>query len=100
MIEHWGYRYLAIGTELTHMESSMEVHLRLIGPSEKDQRVSDIREHDLDHFATEFLGRCQSIERLAENQELGAIPGNLAVELTLLNRTRDVLRLGSDVLAR
>jgi hypothetical protein len=77
MLNHWGYRYLSIGTEITHMESSMEVHLNLVGPSEKDRRISDIRGCNFDHFANEFLGRCQSIERLSQDQELGTIPGNL-----------------------
>jgi hypothetical protein len=85
MLDHWGYRYLAIGTELTHMEASMEVHLGLIGPSEKDRRVSDIREHNIGDFAEEFLGRCQSIKRLSQDQELAAIPGNLiAVEAKII----------------
>ena len=75
MLNHWGYRYLVIGTELTHMETSLQVHLGLIGV-EHEKRISDLREDD--DFAREFLEKCETLERFLQDQELGALPGNIA----------------------
>lgn len=75
MLNDWGYRYLVIGTELTHMETSLQVHLGLIGV-EQEKRVSDLREDG--DFASEFLEKCDTLEHFLQDQELGAIPGNIA----------------------
>jgi hypothetical protein len=75
MLEHWGYRYLVIGAELTYMQTDLEVHLGLIGV-EHEKRTSDLR--DDEDFAREFLERCETLERVMQDQELGALPGNIA----------------------
>lgn len=76
MLEQWGYRYLAIGNALTHLEMSLEIHLGLIGGSEQERRTSDLQSDD--QAREEFLGKCREVERFLNDQDLGAIPGNLA----------------------
>jgi len=75
MLDHWGYRYFVIGTELTHMETSLQVHLGLIGV-EHEKRTSDLREDSA--FVNEFLEKCETLEGFLQDQELGALPGNIA----------------------
>ncbi len=75
MLDHWGYRYLAIGNALTHLEMSLEVHLGFLDGA-KEMRLSDLQEDA--KAQEEFLGKCHEIDALIGDQDLGAINGNLA----------------------
>lgn len=92
MLNHWGYRYLVIGNALTHMETSLEVHLGLIGGSEKDRRASDLQADET--ARGELLAKCHEIEGFVSDQDLGAIPGNLtALMAKIMVARRDKIPL-------
>jgi hypothetical protein len=75
MLDHWGYRYLAIGNALTHLEMGLGVHLGLLDDA-KEMRLSDLQEDAT--ARDEFLAKCHEIDALIGDQDLGAINGNLA----------------------
>src|SRR5580698_1815582 len=87
MLDHWGYRYLNVGTELSYMEFSLDVHLGLIEESEQAQRNSDLQSDDK---ATNYLfEKCQIIEGFLADQDLGPIPSNLAALMAKIHLARD-----------
>ena len=87
MLNHWGYRYLNVGTELFYMEFSLDVHLGLIGESEQAQRNSDLQSDDK---ATDYLlEKCRIIEGFLSDQDLGQIPGNLTALMAKIYLARD-----------
>jgi hypothetical protein len=75
MLDHWGYRYLSIATELSYIEMSLDVHLGLVGDTPTAQRNSDLQSDD--KATAWLLEKCQIIEGYLSDQELGPIPSNL-----------------------
>lgn len=75
MLDHWGYKFLGIGTALGYMELDLQNHRKATGGSTVGHGTSTI---DPDHPVAKFVkAKCDEILKLSFDCELGTIPRNI-----------------------
>jgi hypothetical protein len=74
MLNHWGYRYLHIGMALAYAEVDLQRYRsRAVGIAPQQ----DARIEASSPIVTTLEARCDDILKMAQDQELGAIPNNV-----------------------
>jgi len=78
MLNHWGYRFLSIGTALAYVETDLENYRKATNGSIAGHGTSTL---DPDHITAKFIeAKCDEILGLIEDDDdLGVIPENIEI---------------------